>query len=238
MLTKQNKFKFFAIPSVVFLLFSFTNSQETSAVDFGELQVETSWMTKDKKKRDKFLAKEVDDKEWMDVTPSGSVKLKCLAPDGHRTELKEKPGDENPLTVYRNMNYTARLVDIPENGVTIAQIHNRGGVKRPWIRVYVDYDRKIKIKATKTTPDQKKSTYDKFVGPQYTAGEEFNIGVEVKNGEAHFSIQTNGESFTQVIKPSSDWNNYVDDYYLKAGVYTEGDDVEPEIEFIRFSITY
>ncbi|PQJ80267.1 polysaccharide lyase family 7 protein [Polaribacter porphyrae] len=210
----------------------------SKAVDFGELVVETSWISKDKRNRDTFKASEIDDKEWMDVYDNGIVKMTCLAPKSHRTELKENAGVESSLNTFKKMEYTATLKNIPYNGVTIAQIHNRGGVKRPWIRVYVDDDRHIKIKATETTPDEKKSTYSTYVGPLYTAESEFSINITTQNGLATFEIKNEGTSFSKTLSPSSDWNKYKNNYYLKAGVYTEGNDVEPILEISAFSILY
>lgn len=207
-------------------------------VDFGTLDVETSWISQDKGDRDTFDASNIDGKEWMDVYSSGIVMMKCLAADGHRTELKEKSGVEASLNKYKKMNYTASLKSIPEHGVTVAQIHNRGGVNRPWIRVYVDADRYIKIKATKTTPDESKSTYTTYTGPKYTSGNDFSIAITTQNGEASFEITTGGSTSRETLTPSGDWDSYKNDFYLKAGVYTEGDDVQPEMKLSSFSLTY
>ena len=208
------------------------------AVDFGVLVVETSWISKNTGNRDTFLASIIDNQDWMDIYDNGNIMMTCLADDSHRTELKENSGAEKPLSIYKKMAYTATLNNIPENGVTIAQIHNRGGVNRPWIRVYVDDDKFIKIKATETTPDESKSTYSTHTGPLYTAGNEFSINVTIQNGSASFEISTNDITYTKSLTPSADWNNYQNSYYLKAGVYTEGDDVEPVLEMSTFSVTY
>lgn len=208
------------------------------AVNFGSLVVETTWLSNDTSNRDTFLASTIDDKNWMDIYENGNVMMTCYAPKSHRTELKENSGIEAALSKYKKMAYTATLTNIPEEGVTIAQIHNRGGVNRPWIRVYVDDDKYIKIKATETTPDENKSTYSTYVGPLYTAENEFSISITTENGLASFQITTNNVTFNQNLQPSADWNNYQNSYYLKAGVYTEGNDVEPRLEMSKFSVTY
>ncbi len=212
--------------------------EEPEAVDFGLLVVETSWVSKNTENRDTFLASSIDNENWMDVYENGNVMMSCLAGDSHRTELKENSGAEKPLSIYKKMAYTATLNNIPENGVTIAQIHNRGGVNRPWIRVYVDDDKFIKIKATETTPDENKSTYNTYTGPLYTSGSEFSIRITAQNGSAFFEINTGEASYNKTLTPSTDWNNYQNSYYLKAGVYTEGNDVEPLLEISKFSINY
>lgn len=212
-------------------------------VDFGDLEVETSWISEDTGDRDSFDAVDVDGEDWMDVYNSGVVMMKCLAADSHRTELKEKSGDEAVLTKYKKMYYEATLTSIPSHGVTIAQVHNRtSGIKRPWIRVYVDADRYIKIKETLTTPWQTSeeggSTYSTWVGPKYTSGNQFSVEVLVDNGSASFEIITDGETEGTTLTPYSDWDDYSAGYYLKAGVYTEGDDLQPQIKFNSFSVEY
>ncbi|KGL61810.1 polysaccharide lyase family 7 protein [Polaribacter sp. Hel1_85] len=208
------------------------------SVDFGKLVVETSWISEDTGDRDTFNASEVDNEAWMDVLDNDNVLMTCLAADSHRTELKENTGIESSLNTLKKMKYTATLTDIPSNGVTVAQIHNRGGVNRPWIRVYIDDDKYIKIKATETTPDESKSSYSTYVGPLYTAKNEFSINITTQNGVATFEIITAGITYSESLTPSSDWDNYQNSYYLKAGVYTEGDDVEPKLEMSAFSIEY
>jgi hypothetical protein len=211
---------------------------ETRMINFGDLVVETSWISEDKSDRDTFTARDVDDEEWMDVYESGNVMMTCLAPDGHRTELKEDTGVESSLNTFKEMSYTATLAAVPENGITVAQIHNRGGVNRPWIRVYIDDDSIIKIKATITTPDETSSEYNTYVGPEYTVGDDYSVKITTQNGSATFEIITNEITFTETLIPSDAWSNYSNDYYLKAGVYTEGDDIEPVLEISSFSISY
>ena len=210
----------------------------STGVDFGDLDVETSWISEDKGDRDTFDASDVDGEEWMDVYNSGIVMMKCLAADGHRTELKEKSGVEASLDTYKKMAYTATLTSIPSHGVTIAQIHNRGGVNRPWIRVYVDADRYIKIKTTETTPDEDSSTYEEYIGPKYTSGDEFTIVVTTENGKASFDIITGGTSYNETLTPTGAWDDFENSFYLKAGVYTEGEDTQPQMKMSSFYINY
>jgi len=217
-------------------------------VDFGDLQVETSWISEDTGDRDSFTASQVDNEEWMDIEDSGLVMMTCLAGDSHRTELKERTGVESSLSVYKKMSYTATLSPVPSHGVTIAQVHNRqevdgDKVNRPWIRVYVDHDGYIKIKETDTTPNESSSTYTVYPENSsnwvmYTPGAEMNIVVEFGGGNAYFYVESNGESYQETLTPNSDWDDYSEGYYLKAGVYTEGVDVEPVMKFRTFSIEY
>lgn len=221
-----------------------TVTDEDSVIDLGELVVETSWITGETGNRTTFDAVDVVDEDWMFINESGNLVMTCLAGDSHRTELKEDSGDEKPLSVYKKMEYKSKLYNVPSHGVTIAQVHNRqkidgDGVNRPWIRVYVDDDNYIKIKATETTPNADSSTYYTFdSGLFYTSGDDLHIVVEIENGSAYFYIGVNDASNDVTLTPSADWDDYSEGYYLKAGVYTEGEDVEPIMEFSSFSVEY
>ena len=215
-----------------------TSTTTSSGVNFNDLIVETSWISGDKSDRDSFLAADVDGQSWMDKYSSGIVMMKCLAADGHRTELKEEEGDEASLYTYKLMDYTAKLTSIPAHGVTVAQVHNRGGVNRPLLRVYVDDDRYIKVKETNTNPAGSSSSYSTYTGPKYTSGDEFSVSIRTQNGNAYVTVTTNGTTWSQTVTPNSAWNNYSDDYYLKAGVYTEGDDKQPQLKISSFSIDH
>jgi len=218
-----------------------TSSLTESLIDFDNLLVETTWDTEDIKDKVVYLANEVDGEKWMDVYNSGLVRLKCLEGKSHRTELKEDKGDENSLSFFKEMNYTATLTSIPEEGVTIAQIHNRGGVERPWIRIFVDDDNFIKIKTTNTCPtceDSDDSDYSEYEGPLYTSGSDFSVAIKTEKGKAKITITTDGETYSNTLTPEEDWADFSDDFYLKAGVYTEGYDKQPQLKFSSFSISH
>jgi hypothetical protein len=213
----------------------------TYSCNFSDLLVETSWISGDKDDRDSFDAADVDGESWMDVYSDGRVMMKCLAPDGHRTELKEDDGDEAALNEYKKMYFTAKYTNIPENGVTIAQIHNRGGVNRPFVRLYIDADRYIKIKETETDPTASSSTYTTYTGPKYTSGDAVTIYVWTGlSGEkkGKFTVVTTSTTWSQTVWPSSAWSSFSSDYYLKAGVYTEGDDLTATVKYNSFSISH
>ena len=213
-----------------------------SSVNFQDLLIETSWISEDKNDKDTFDACGVDNESWMDKYSDGRVMIKCLAEDGQRTELKEDFGDEAALYQYKKMKFTGKLTNIPSHGVTIAQIHNRGdNVKRPWIRVYVDSDRSIKIKETETNPTGSSSEYSTFTGPDYNQGSDLTVTIWTGPSgkeKAKIKIQTGGDSWTKNLTASSDWDSNSDTFYLKAGVYTEGSDKEPVMKYSSFYIKH
>ena len=208
--------------------------------NFKDLVVETSWISNNTGDRDTFDACEVDNESWMDKLWF-AVDIKCRAGDGHRSELKEDSGDEAGLNTYKKMSFKGKLSSIPSNGVTIAQIHNRGSnVKRPWLRVYVDKDDKIKVKETETNPTGSSSSYSTYTGPSYTEGNDMEVTIWTGlsgQTKAKITVKTGGQTWTKNnIKPSSDWNSKSSSYYLKAGVYTEGDDKQPQMRYSKFYI--
>ena len=138
----------------------------------------------------------------------------------------------------KTLKYEASVTDIPENGVTIAQLHNRGsGVKRPYIRVFIDNDRKIKIKETTNDLTNSSGQWDETPDEDtlpYTAGDKFKVQLTVDNGTLNVKVETNDGTLEQDFTPNVTNNDYDDTYYFKAGVYTEGDDTEPVIRFYSF----
>ena len=218
------------------------NGTCSTTVNFEYLVVETRWISQNTSDRDTFAACTVDGEDWMDKYDTDIVMLTCLAGDSHRTELKENTGDETALDHYKKMEFTAKFTNIPENGVTIAQIHNRGtDVKRPWIRLYIDNNKLIKIKETETNPTGSNSDYTTYTGPEYTENQEVIITFitgENDDKKAEISVELEEITWSQTLFPNEAWNSKSDTYYLKAGVYTEGHDKTPKVEYSKFSIIH
>ena len=197
------------------------------------LQIETSWNTADR-------ATVSEDATTHGPTAyyfmeNQEMVLISKEPDGKRTELKETPGQERSLDVVKSLSYTATIFNIPENGVTIAQVHNRSnGVLRPLVRVYIDDDRKVKFKLT-DDPDSA-SQYTTVNGPLYQAGEVIEVSISTSNGTASFTATTPAGTFSETFTPSNNWAPYSEGYYFKAGVYTEGNDTRAEIRFSEFDL--
>ena len=216
--------------------------EETPSTDLSgtfnleDFQIETSWLSgENSTSTTSFTATSKDNEDWYDKV-GNTYWLKSLETDGNRTEWKEYPGKEASLSTYKKMEYKAIVEDIPENGVTIAQVHNRGGVNRPLLRVYIDDDRYIKIKVTSTDPSASSSSYDVYEGPFYREGTDFTVRVLTQSGRVSINVITTNGSMSETITPSGDWDDWDDSYYLKAGVYTEGDDTNPKITFDYFVV--
>lgn len=171
----------------------------------------------------------------------GDYYLKSAEREGKRTEWKEST--QRALTSSRTMKYEAEVNNIPENGVTIAQVHNRGGVNRPYIRVYIE-DGYIHIKETTNDLEDSKGEYNTYPEDDedsnnrddipYRAGDKFKVQMVMGNGRVNVKIETASDSYEVDLTPSTLPSSYRSHFYFKAGVYTEGDNTEPEIRFYSF----
>ncbi|GAA4114750.1 hypothetical protein GCM10022393_14430 [Aquimarina addita] len=204
--------------------------------EISDFYIETSWLSgENSRSTSSFSSTSIDNESWYDKDSNGYYTMKSLKTDGNRSEWKEK--NQSSLYSGKKMTYLAKVESIPENGVTIAQVHNRGnGVNRPWLRVYIDDDRKIKIKVTTNNPSNSSGTYKTFTGGTYSQGSNYILSITYLGNKATVKVKkTNGTVLIEeTITPTSSWNNYSNTYYFKAGVYTEGDDKQPKITFRYF----
>jgi len=174
---------------------------------------------------------DISGSEWYYLS-GGDYYLKSAERDGKRTEFKEYPGKERSLNTNKVLTYEARVNDIPENGVTIAQVHNRGGVRRPYLRVYIE-DGRIEVKETTNALTNSSGTYKTVNGPSYSENSKLKVQITTSNGSVNVKVETTSGTLEEDFTPSGD-DDYENDYYLKAGVYTEGNNTEPEIRFYSF----
>ncbi|MFK7747453.1 MAG: polysaccharide lyase family 7 protein [Kordia sp.] len=167
------------------------------------------------------------------LNSDGSYKLTSCKQSGRRTEWKQKPGQEASLNTTRTMTYKASFSDYPSDGVTIAQVHNRGDAGRPLLRAEIK-NGKIRCYITTTYVKNQGSTYETTL-QSYTAGADLDMKVEIGNNRVKFTVTTgsvtktatyttNNSNIKKVI--NSKWfdNGVKDDFYFKAGVYNDSGD--------------
>ena len=229
--------------------YSFPTLQDGSCsayVNFDNLLVETTWDSNDINSRDVYSACAVDNQEWMDRFSDNRVRLKCLSLKKHRTELKEAQGDEKSLSEYKKMEYTAKFFNLPEAGVTIAQIHNRNpSVIRPYIRLFIDNDHRIKIRETLTGMTQETSvSYKTYTGMKYISGEDIQVtiwtGFQNTKELAQIRVAYKDQRFVTNLDLSNrpEWTPFSKDFYLKAGVYTGGNSKQATVLYSKFDIIH
>ncbi len=215
--------------------------------NFYSFDLETSWDNSDPKssRAIDYNPNCVDGKGYLDQKSNGQYVFKCRSADGHRTELKEKLA--RGLYANRKMEYTAIVQNLPADGVTIAQVHNREvgnlEVNRPLLRVYIDDNKKIKVKVTTNSPDNTNGTYTTLPsssgGIPYTSGAEIKLAIQIYNGKIYIDVSSSSSTtkLDLTVTPSSAWDDHKENYYLKAGVYTEGNNTEPKMTMSSFFYT-
>lgn len=148
--------------------------------------------------------------------------------DGRRTEWKQST--KFPLSSSRKMSYTAKFNNYPSDGVTIAQVHNRGDAKRPLLRAEIAHG-KIEFVIVDTYVKNSGSSYT-TVGPNYTEGSYLDLSLEVGSDKIIAKVTTTSGSKTvtytknnssNIRKINNKWfeNGVKNDFYFKAGVYND-----------------
>lgn len=206
-----------------------------SKVQFRDLKIETTWLSKKASKTQSFNACGVDNEGFLDKYSSGNVVFRARKGRLQRTELKEAPGKEKGLWFYKQFTFNAYYKNlVPGKGFTIAQVHNRGnGVKRPLLRVYIENNR-VKIKVTTNNPKNSTGKYKVYNGPRYIAGTNARVTVTLNKGKATIWVKTTSGSLWKQITPTSSWNSVKNSYYLKAGLYNQDSNAAPYAVYSDF----
>lgn len=155
--------------------------------------------------------------------------------DGRRTEWKQS--SRFSLSDSKKMSYTGKFEDYPSDGVTIAQVHNRGGAGRPLLRAEIAHD-KIEFVIVDTHVKGEGSSYT-IEGPSYSEGSYLDLSLEVGNNKIIAIVTTtSGTKTVTYSKDNSSIDKRIDDewftddvenndiklyegFYFKAGVYND-----------------
>ena len=163
--------------------------------------------------------------------------------DGRRTEWKQSSSFS--LNNSREMSYTAKFEGYPSDGVTIAQIHNRGDAGRPLLRAEIAHG-KIEFIIVDTYVKNSGNSYT-IEGPSYTEGSYLDLSLESGNDEIIAKVTTTSGSKTVTYSKNNSninkriddkWfeNGVINDFYFKAGVYNDSgnDSNNPVGTFTKF----
>ena len=148
--------------------------------------------------------------------------------DGRRTEWKQS--SKFALSNSRKMSYNAKFEDYPSDGVTIAQVHNRGDAGRPLLRAEIAHG-KIEFVIVDTYVKNSGNSYT-IVGPSYTEGSYLDLSLEAGSDKIIAKVTTTSGSKTVTYtktnsdvkkKINSKWfeSGVKNDFYFKAGVYND-----------------
>jgi len=166
---------------------------------------------------------------FYENSASTQLNLKCQRQEGRRAEFKQTT--EGPLTSTSQMDFWAVYFDIPNDGVTIAQVHNRGGSSnKPFFRLVLHEDHLETVVREDPEVDSDDTEFDKdqfyFPGGDYDYGS-MRVILNKFNGRVRCRVYYNGswildETFTP--QNGTDWiddSGIANGYYLKAGVYND-----------------
>lgn len=158
------------------------------------------------------------------------LNLKCQLDKGRRIEFKQR--SEGPLTSFSRLTMEGVYYDIPDNGVTIAQVHNRGGnSNKPFFRLVLHKNGLETVLRKDPEVSSSLTSFSKedfsFNGGANYDGSSLTVIVEKSNGQVHISVTQNevlilDESFS--ADTSTKWvtdSGIANGFYLKGGLYND-----------------
>jgi len=187
---------------------------------------------------DVFANGQPDDPFFFLAENGVDMNLKCQEQEGRRAEFKQV--SEGPLTVASRMEFEGVYFDVPQEGMTIAQVHNRGGnSNKPFFRLELHDDELETVVRMDPEVSSSDTTFDKVSypfsnGANYN-GEPIKILIEKGNGVVHLIAEHNGVILiddTYAPESNTNWvtdNGIANGYYLKAGIYNPAADHTQDI---------
>lgn len=177
-----------------------------------------------------FLDQIPDDPYFYLSTDRKELNLECQLEKGRRTEFKQR--SEGPLTSLSKIEMEGIYYDIPDNGVTIAQVHNRGGnSNKPFFRLvlYKDGLETVIRKDPEVSSSDTSFSKEDFT---FVNGEDYDLSsleitLEKSEGAVHIEVIQNGVNIldkSYVPDTTTDWVNdtgIANGFYLKAGLYND-----------------
>lgn len=204
----------------------------------GNLVIENSWNTggcdsppcdtNDESLDNFFDSGEPNDPYFYLTEDESELFLECQLEEGRRIEFKQR--SEGPLTSPSKMEFEGVYHSIPNGGMTIAQVHNRGGSgNKPFFRLELHEDRLETVIRMDPEVSSGDTTFDK-VDHYFPNNEDYDespltIVLEKGNGEMTIHVTYNdtvilNESYQP--NPETRWvtnTGIANGFYLKAGLY-------------------
>ncbi len=171
-----------------------------------------------------------DDNYFYLSEDQSELNLECQLDKGRRIEFKQI--SEGPLNSFSRIELEGVYYDIPNNGVTIAQVHNRGGNgNKPFFRLVLHPDGLETVIRKDPEVPSRETDFDKndFLfsdGGNYDLSP-LKITLEKSNDAVHIGVEQHGvmildQSFAP--DPSTRWvsnTGISNGFYLKAGLYND-----------------
>lgn len=171
-----------------------------------------------------------DDPYFYISEDKSELNLLCQLDKGRRIEFKQS--SEGPLISHSSLEMEGVYYDVPNNGVTIAQVHNRGGnSNKPFFRLVLHPDglETVVRKDPEVSSNQtsfSKEEFDFLNGTNYTQFP-LKVIVEKLDGLVHISVtQEDTVILNKFYAPDSttDWvkdTGIANGFYLKGGLYND-----------------
>lgn len=187
---------------------------------------------------DVFANGQPDDPYFYRAENGVDLILHCQPQKGRRTEFKQI--SDGPLTTPSLIEFEAVYFDIPEEGMTIAQVHNRGGnSNKPFFRLELHSDELETVVRQDPEVNSSDTSFDKqsysFANGANYNGESIKILIEKGDGVVHLVAEHNGVVLidqTYAPDASTNWvtnNGISNGYYLKAGIYNPAEEHTEDI---------
>jgi len=219
-----------------------TNDDTSNVTDrfsfVGEIVIENSWDTMgcdsppcdtiDESLDNFFEVGQPDDPYFKMAEDESELFLECQLEKGRRIEFKQR--SEGPLSSSARMEFEGVYYDIPDGGMTIAQVHNRGGNgNKPFFRLELHSDKLETVIRKDPEVSSSMTTFDKVDYPLF-AGENYDqspltIVLEKSAGAVSIKVmQKETVILEQSFQPDSStrWvtdSGIANGFYLKAGLY-------------------
>ncbi len=166
------------------------------------------------------------------------LKLVSQQERGRRIEFKQR--SEGPLSSFSKIEFEAKYYDITDGGITIAQVHNRGGSgNKPFFRLELHNDKLETVIRKDPEVSSSDTTFDKvdysFVDGAGYDQSTLKVILEKSDGFIRITVEQNeviilNESFQP--DTSTRWvtdTGIANSYYLKAGIYNAADEHTKEL---------
>lgn len=172
-----------------------------------------------------------DDPYFYLSEDQSELNLECQLEKGRRIEFKQI--SSGPLTSSSKIEMEGIYYDIPNNGVTIAQVHNRGGnSNKPFFRLVLHRDALETVIRKDPEVNSSDTSFTKDDSFTFIDGEDYDqsslkVVVEKRGGFVHINVEQNGvvildESYEP--DPTTRWvsdTGIANGFYLKAGMYND-----------------
>jgi len=158
--------------------------------------------------------------------------------EGRRIEFKQR--SEGSLNSFSQIELEGKYYDVPNTGITIAQVHNRGGSgNKPFFRLVL-YTNGLETVIRRDPEVSSSETSFSKEDYSFINNSDYNLftlktTIEKSNGSVHIKVEQDGTEILNESYAPETTTRWVTDsgiangYYLKAGIYNDDGDHTDDI---------